>query len=67
MLWNAPFTLTLVVNYFSIIAVAKHIMTVVKESGVILSYHSASSPVTYQPQWIRLLSDVNVSGGLFLC
>ena len=28
-----------------------------------LSYRSASSPVTYQPQHIRLLSDVNVFGG----
>ena len=32
-----------------------------------LSYHSASSPVSYQPQRIRLLSKVNVYGGLFLC
>ena len=31
-----------------------------------LSYHSASSPVTYQPQRTQLLSDVNVFGGLFL-
>ena len=31
-----------------------------------LSYHSTSSPVTYPPQHPRLLSDVNVSGGLFL-
>ena len=32
-----------------------------------LSYHSASSLGTYQPQCFRLLSDVNVFGGLFLC
>ena len=31
------------------------------------SYHSPSSPVTYQPQRTQLLSDVNVFGGLFLC
>ena len=47
----------LVVNHFSIMTVAQHIMT----------YHSASSPITYQPRPIRLLSDVNVFGGLFLC
>ena len=28
---------------------------------------SSSSPVTYQPQRIWLLSDVNVFGRLFLC
>ena len=51
----------LVVNYFLI-------MTAVEESGVIhVSYHSTSSPVTYQPQRTWLLSDVNVLGGLFLC
>ena len=44
-----------VVNYFSIMTVAMHIMTAVKESLV-----------TYQPQHTRLLSDVMVSGGLFL-
>ena len=32
-----------------------------------LSFHSASGPETYQPQRVRLLSDVNVFGGLFLC
>ena len=53
-----------VVNYFSIMTVAKHIMTAAKESGLL--YHHASSPVIYQPQRIRLLSDVNVFGGLFL-
>ena len=31
------------------------------------SRHSAISPVTYQPQRIRLLSDVSVFGILFLC
>ena len=45
-------------------------MTAVKESVFFasdscLSYHSTSSPVTYQPQRTRLLS--NVFGGLFLC
>ena len=67
MLWNThvhlhgPSCLP-VVNYFSIMTVATHIMTAVKESGFFshLSYQSASSPVTYQPQRIRLLSDVNV-------
>ena len=29
------------------------------------SYHSTSNPVTYQPQRIWLLSDVN--SGLFIC
>ena len=47
-------------------------MTAVKESGFFASdsrlwYHSASSRVTYQPQRIRLLSNVNVFGGLFHC
>ena len=48
------------VNYFSIMTVAKHIMTAVNESHVSL-YHSASSLVTYQPQHLLLLSDVNVA------
>ena len=47
-----------------IMTVAMHIMTAVKESHI--SHHSGSSPVTYQPQRTRLLSDVNVFGGLFL-
>ena len=44
-------------------------MAAVKESGFFprLWYHSASSPVTYQTQCNRLLSDVNVFGRLFLC
>ena len=45
------------VNYFSIMTVAQHIMTAVMKSGL----------VTYQPQRIRLLNDVNVFGGLLLC
>ena len=57
--------------YFSIMTVAKHMMTTVKESQFFasdsrLSYHSASSPVTYQPQRIWLLSDDNVVGRLLL-
>ena len=40
---------------------AMHIMTAVKESHV-----SRISLVTYQPQRIRLLNDINVFG-LFLC
>ena len=32
-----------------------------------LSYHSASILVTYPPQRTRLLSDIDVFGGLFLC
>ena len=52
-----------VVNYFAIMTVAKHIMTAVKESHVF----RINPRVTYPPQRTRLLSDVNVSGGLFLC
>ena len=42
------------VNYFSIMKVAKHIMAAVKARGSDsrLSYHSASSLVTYQPDWV---------------
>ena len=56
---------TPVVNYIPIMTGAKHIMTAVKEKCFFffafdsrLSYHSASCPVIYQPQGIRLLSDV---------
>ena len=52
-----------VVNYFSIMTVAMHIMTAVKESHMF----RINPRVTYPPQRTRLLSDVNVSGGLCLC
>ena len=52
-----------VVNYFSIMTVAMHIMAAVKESHV---FH-INPCVTYQPQRTRLLSNVNIFGGLFLC
>ena len=61
------------VDYSSIMTVAKHMMAAVKESGFFfasdscLLCHSTSSPVTYQPQCTRLLSDVKVFfGRLFL-
>ena len=51
------------VNYGSIMTVAMHIMTVAMESHVF----RINPRVTYPPQRPRLLSDVNVFGGLFLC
>ena len=52
-----------VMNYFSIMTVAMYIITAVKESHVFC----INPCVTYPPQRTRLLSDVNVFGGLFLC
>ena len=40
-------------GYFLIMTIAMHIMTAVKESGFFFT-----GPVTYQPQCIRLLSDL---------
>ena len=52
-----------VVNCFSIMTVAMHIMTTVKVTRVF----RINLCVTYPPQRTRLLSDVNVFGGQFLC
>ena len=52
-------------TFFSIMTIAKRIMAA--QGTWIFLYHSASRPVTYQPQRIRLLCDVNIFGRLFLC
>ena len=58
-----------VVNYFSIMTESSSCYAYNDhcQGKSRLSYHFASSPVTYQPQRTLLLSDVNVFGGLFLC
>ena len=67
MLWNATSGGELFFDNW--LYMYNHMMTAVKESPFFASEsrHSASSPVTYQPQCIWLLSDVNVFGWLILC